>query len=592
MRGRPEFMRMAIQLATDNVVHGRGGPFGAVIVKDGAVIATGTNQVTASNDPTAHAEVMALRNACQALGTFQLAGCDLYTSCEPCPMCLAAIYWARCQALYYGNDAADAAHAGFADAMLYDEVKRPLHERRIPTERMHWRGGWRQLRHVAPKPLPGGLLTMQNMQEQQGRKICNIGLLGFGTVGRAFAEVLAASGHTDLRITHVFNRGVERKRGAAGAEFVPAGARWTELVEEVLRAPEVDIIVELIGGVYPLEDWVRTAIQRGKHVVTANKQLIAIRGGDLLPFAAQHGRQLLYNAAVAGGVPVIPGLVQGLGGDQISRVSGILNGTCNFMLSAMENGAEYADILREAQRLGYAEADPSADVDGYDARAKLCILARLAMGAQIKPESLPTQTISRVAAIDFAYARELGATVRQISRAERSAEGLRARVAPMLVPRTSPLALSHGTQNTVVTGGRFGGDVVFSGHGAGGHPTAVAVLSDVLAAAAGSVQLRPPAEPVEVSGDVHAPHYLRFVVRDEPGIVAAIAGALAAEHINIDAVLQRRGHTAESLPFVITTEPCLRSTLERAVGAMSRMSFMVEPPLALQILTVDDRETD
>ncbi len=436
------------------------------------------------------------------------------------------------------------------------------------------------------------LSLLANAGANPSKSPVNIALLGFGTVGRGFAEVLHAAGHSHLRLTHVFNRGIERKRGAAGSEFVPPEARWTGLVEEVLQSPDVDIVVELIGGVYPIEDWVRTALARGKHVVTANKQLIAIRSGELLPFALQHGRQLLYGAAVAGGVPVIPGLVQGLGGDQIRRVSGILNGTCNFMLSAMENGAEYADILREAQRLGYAEADPSADVDGYDARAKLCILARLAMGAQLKPESLPTQTISRVSAIDFAYARELDATVRQISRAERTSDGVRARVGPMLVPRSSPLALSHGTQNTVVTSGRFGGDVVFSGHGAGGHATAVAVLSDVLAAAEGSFQLRPVAVPLPVSGDVLAPFYLRFIVRDEPGIVAAIAGALAAEHVNIDAVLQHRGHGSDRLPFVITTEPCLRSTLERAVTAMAKMSFMVEPPLLLQILVVDDSALD
>ncbi len=425
-----------------------------------------------------------------------------------------------------------------------------------------------------------------------GGRPVHVGLLGFGTVGRAFAEVLAASGREDMRITHVFNRGVERKRTGPGSEFLPDNVRWTELVEEVLRAPDVDVVVELIGGVYPIEEWVRSALDRGKHVVTANKQLIAIRGGDLFAFAAARERQLLYGAAVAGGVPVIPGLVQGLGGDQISRVSGILNGTCNFMLSAMEAGAEYAEILREAQRLSYAEADPSADVDGYDARAKLCILVRLAMEAHVKPESVPTQTIGHVSAIDFAYAKELNATIRQISQAERTPEGVRARVAPMLVPSSSPLALSRGTQNTVVTSGRFGGDVVFSGHGAGGHATAVAVLSDVVAAAKGSVQLRRSAKPIAVSGDVLAPHYLRFIVRDEPGIVAAIAGALAVEHVNIDAVLQRRGHLSEQLPFVITTEPCFRSTLERALSKVAKMSFMVEPPLALQILVVDDPDTD
>jgi homoserine dehydrogenase len=425
------------------------------------------------------------------------------------------------------------------------------------------------------------------MSEENGKKALRVGLLGFGTVGRGFAQVLQARDGEAVRITRIFNRGVERKRSGPGAEFLPAGVEWTERVEDVIAAPDIDVVVELVGGVYPVEDWVRTAIKSGKHVVTANKQLIAIRGAELLPFAAEHGRQLLYNAAVAGGLPVIPGITQGLGGDQIERISGILNGTCNFMLSAMERGAEYADILREAQRLGYAEADPSADVDGYDARAKLCILARLAMGAELKPESVPTQTISRVSATDFAYAKELGATIRQISRAEKREDGVRARVAPMLVPLSSPLAVSHGTQNTVVTSGRFGGDVVFSGRGAGGPETAVAVMSDVLAVAGKSMQLRPVARPMSVSGEVMAPHYLRFIVSDEPGIVAAIATALAKVHVNLDSMLQHRGHASERLAFVMTTERCLRSTLEDAVEAMGSMSFMVEPPLVLQILTTD-----
>ncbi len=419
----------------------------------------------------------------------------------------------------------------------------------------------------------------------------NIGLLGFGTVGSSFAEVLAASGRKDIRITHVFNRLLERKRASAAAKFVPY-ARWTERVEDILDSPDVHVVVELIGGVYPIESWVRSALKSGKHVVTANKQLIALRGADLFPLAAEHGAQLLYGAAVAGGVPVIPGITQGLGGDAIWRVSGILNGTCNFILSAMEQGAGYAEVLASAQRAGYAEADPSADVDGFDARAKLCVLARLALGAEIVPENVPAQTISRVAAVDFAYAKELGCTVRQVSRAERVRDGIRARVGPMLVPRESPIAWSHGTQNMVVTSGRFGGDVVFSGHGAGGHPTAVAVMSDVLAVAGASRQLRPLAERVAVSGDVTAPHYLRFIVVDEPGIVAAIAGQLAKEHINIDSILQHRGHSNEELPFVVTTEFCLRSTLERAVEVISAMSFIVEPPLVMQILVVDDPATD
>ncbi|HEX4154866.1 MAG TPA: homoserine dehydrogenase [Acidobacteriaceae bacterium] len=419
-----------------------------------------------------------------------------------------------------------------------------------------------------------------------------VGLLGFGTVGSSFAEVLAASGNRGIRITHVFNRGVDRKRTHANARFVPKDAVWTERIEDVLEAADVDAVVELMGGLDPVEGWLRAALKSGKHVITANKQLIAYRGTALLQLAEESGVQLLFGASVAGGVPVIPGMVQGLCGDQLRRISGILNGTCNFILSSMESGTNYAEALANAQRAGYAEADPSADVDGFDARAKLCILARLALRAEIRPEDVPAQTIKHVGAVDFPYAKELGCTIRQVSRAQLDGEMVRARVGPMLVPRTSPIAWSHGTQNMIVTSGRFGGDVVFSGHGAGGHPTAVAVMSDVLAVAQGSAAVQLPARTVAVTGDVNAPHYLRLVVADRPGIVAAIAGALARQQINIDSILQHRGHASEHLPFVVTTEPCLRSTLEKAVAEMSSMDFMLEPPLALEILVDDDPDTD
>lgn len=419
-----------------------------------------------------------------------------------------------------------------------------------------------------------------------------VGLLGFGTVGSAFAEVLAAHEDERVRITHVFNRGVERKRGHALAKFVPTDAVWTERVEDVLEAADVDVVVELMGGLDPAESWLRAALSAGKHVVTANKQLIAYRGAELFALAGSKGVQLLYGAAVAGGVPVIPGIAQGLSGDVITRISGIVNGTCNFILSSMENGAEYDEVLKQAQAAGYAEVDPSADVDGFDARAKLCVLARLALHTEIDPEQVPAQTISTISAVDFAYAKELGCTVRQVARAQLLNDVVSASVGPMLVPKTSPIAWSHGTQNMVVTSGRFGGDVVFSGHGAGGHPTAVAVMSDVRAIAEGSVQVRLPAKKMAVVGDVVAPHYLRFVVADKPGIVAAIAGALAKVGANIDSILQHRGFGGDRLPFVVTTEPSLSSKLEEAMAEMAAFEFMLEPPLCLQILVVDDPDTD
>jgi homoserine dehydrogenase len=395
-----------------------------------------------------------------------------------------------------------------------------------------------------------------------------------------------------VRITRVFNRGVERKKTHARAKFLGKDVVWTERVEDVISVADVDVVVELMGGLDPAEGWLRAALSAGKHVVTANKQLIAYRGAELFALAAEKGVQLLYGAAVAGGVPVIPGVAQGLSGDVITRISGIVNGTCNFILSSMEGGADYGDVLAKAQAAGYAEADPSADVDGYDARAKLCVLARLALHAEIDPEQVPAQTISQVSAIDFAYAKELGCTVRQVSRASLGNDAVSASVGPMLVPKTSPIAWSHGTQNMVVTSGRFGGDVVFSGHGAGGYPTAVAVMSDVRAIAEGSVQVRLPAKKMAVNADVVAPHYLRFVVDDRPGIVAAIAGALAEHGINIDSLLQHRGHPDERLPFVVTTEPCSSAMLAGAMAEMSGMAFMVEAPLCLEILVADDPAID
>ena len=419
-----------------------------------------------------------------------------------------------------------------------------------------------------------------------------VGLLGFGTVGSSFAEVLASGAHKEIQITRVFNRDVQRKREHQRAKFVPESAIWTDRVEDVLTAPDVDAVVELIGGLEPIEAWLRTALSAGKHVITANKQLLAFRGTELIDLAAKHNVQLLFGASVAGGVPVIPGMVQGLSGDRIRRISGIVNGTCNFILSSMETGANYGEVLANAQRAGYAEADPSADVDGYDARAKLCILTRLALQAEIHPENVPAQTIKHVGSVDFPYAKELGCTIRQVSRAQLDGDLVRARVGPMLVPKTSPIAWSRGTQNMIVTSGQFGGDVVFSGHGAGGHPTAVAVMSDVLAVAQGSLAVRLPVKKLAVTGDVNAPHYLRLVVADRPGIVASIAGALAKEQINIDSILQHRGHASDRLPFVVTTEPCLRSTLDRAVTTMASMDFMLEAPLVLEILVEEDRETD
>jgi homoserine dehydrogenase len=297
---------------------------------------------------------------------------------------------------------------------------------------------------------------------------------------------------------------------------------------------------------------------------------------------------LAYGAAVAGGIPVIPGLQQGLAGERVLRIAGILNGTCNFMLSKMEHGADYDEVLREAQTLGYAEADPTEDVAGLDARAKLVILSRLALRAQIQVEAVEARSITSIRSIDFDYASLLGCTIRQIARAQvgenGSATSIVAAVGPMLVPQRSPLAWSRGTENMVLVAGEYGGEVVFSGHGAGGNPTAVAVVSDLLAIAHGSVAVELPSVPAEVSSDLLMRHYIRFVVDDRPGIVAAIATALAREQINIDALVQKPGYPKERMPFVVTVEPCAGSALRRALREVDQLDCLLEPPLELQML--------
>ena len=411
------------------------------------------------------------------------------------------------------------------------------------------------------------------------RRPLRIALFGFGTVGSSVARILVESKTESVELTHIYNRNVARKR----VDWTAPNVVWSEDADAVL-ASDVDVIVELAGGLDPAGEWVRRALEAGKSVVTANKKLIAYHGVELERLAAAKGGHLKYGAAVAGGIPVIPGIEQGLAGDRIERMEGILNGTCNFILSKMEAGAEYATVLATAQAKGYAEADPTEDVGGFDARAKLAILMRLALRVVVDPEEIVPQPITAVTAVDFSYAHDLGCTIRQVARAEESGGNVAATVGPMLVDKKSPLAWSRGTENMVILTGHYGGDVVFSGHGAGGHPTAVAVVSDLLALAHGSRRVAVPSTPARIGAEFEVPHYIRFLVDDRPGIVAEITGSLARERINIRAIVQKPGYPAHALPFVVTVEPCKSSALKRALASISKMDCLLEEPLDLQML--------
>jgi homoserine dehydrogenase len=413
-----------------------------------------------------------------------------------------------------------------------------------------------------------------------------VAILGFGTVGSAVARILCDQPkHSPLRLTHVFNRNVERKR----VDWVAGDVHWSSDVEQIL-ASDADIIVELVGGLEPAQDWISRALISGKSVVTANKKLIAQHGPQLSALAHKHGGTISFGASVAGGVPVIDALQGGLAGDQLYKVCGILNGTCNYILTKVEReGVSFEEALAGAQQAGFAEADPTDDVDGYDARAKLVILSRIGLKAIVQPEQIPCDSIRSIGAVDFTYSHELGCTIRQISRAERRDGNIYAAVQPALVPIESPMAHITGSLNLVLSSGKYGGQTAFSGHGAGGHSTAVAVVSDLLDIARGrsgvNVRQLTAADVLPVSGNFASAHYLRFTVRDRPGIVAAIANALAAHSINIDALLQKPGYDKDALPFVVTLEQCPSEQLETAMREIRKLDFLVHAPLSMPILT-------
>ena len=411
-----------------------------------------------------------------------------------------------------------------------------------------------------------------------------VALLGFGTVGRSVAKILCDGTHPSLQLTHIFNRNVQRKK----QDWIPKHVIWTEDFDSVLSS-DAEIVIELIGGLNPAEQIVRRVLEVGKSVVTANKQLIARCGPDLLQLAATKACRLEFGASVAGGVPVLPALHTGLCGDRLHGIAGILNGTCNYILSRIENArVPFSEALEEAQARGYAEADASEDLDGGDARAKLAILALAGLRTRVAPESIRARSIRAVDAVDFDYAAELACTIRQISRADLKSGTLLADVGPCLVPSDSPFGRVQRNLNLVLTSGEYGGDMAFLGAGAGGDPTAVAVVSDVMFVAQGlaggnqaaSSQVSTPS----ISSDFENPWYLRFFVRDQPGIVARLAQILADHRLNIDSLLQKPGFEKSSLPFVITLEPCRDSQLHPALEKMAGLDFAIRPCLCLPIV--------
>ena len=432
----------------------------------------------------------------------------------------------------------------------------------------------------------GSQSTAQTESKQTaGQLPLRVAILGFGTVGQSVARIIVE--RTDLaeslQLTHIFNRDVSRKR----VDWTPESVVWTEQIEEVFAASP-DVVVETVGGVEGTYEWVQRALSQGASVVTANKLLMAAHGPELISLASTHGSQIRFEAAVAGGVPIIDGIRFGLAGDQLSRVVGILNGTCNFILSRMTSTKSMSAVLEEAQRLGYAEADPSSDIDGHDAAAKLVLLAGVSFRRHLKASVVPTMSIRRIDNVDCLYASRLGQTIRQLSIVESMGNGhLQAFVGPVLVPQESSFALNKGAQNFIMVIGRYGGAKSFSGEGAGGNPTATAVVSDLVALTKHD-RNADTSDGAWLPGVLAPPplrsYYLRFVVNDQSGILASITTSLARCGINVDAVLQEPGFPKDRLPFVVTVEPCEDTALEEAMRVIEREDFHAEAPLVMPLL--------
>ena len=424
----------------------------------------------------------------------------------------------------------------------------------------------------------------------------NVGIVGLGNVGTGTLAVLTENAAQislklgfNLCVSAVCSRGVEAKQLPPSLSGVFRTADWRELVAR----PDVDIVAELVRGTTVARDIVNEAIAQKKSVVTANKELMAASGAEIWDRAIAAGINLAMEASVAGGIPIHAVLREGISGDRVTALYGILNGTSNFILTEVEkSGAAFDDVLAEAQRLGYAEADPTADVDGYDARSKLAILAALAFGEKITPSDIYTSGIRRISPMDFQYAHRLGQTIRLLCAARQTPDGLILSVRPSLIPLSTILASVQGAYNAVWVRGHFGEDTFYYGRGAGPNPTGVAVVSDLMRVAreirSGSPDRVSPFahprlgeyQPIPVTLQKSA-YYLRFLVNDRPGIIASLSAILAGKNISLDAVLQLPSVSKQSLPFVITVEPTSEQAIRDAVAEMSELDFLTEAPLAL-----------
>ena len=425
-------------------------------------------------------------------------------------------------------------------------------------------------------------------------KPLKVGIAGLGTVGAgvvkllaAQKELIAARAGRPVMVTAVSARNRNRDRGVK-----LDGLNWHDDAVALAHDPDVDVVVELIGGAEgKAKALAEAAIAAGKHFVTANKALLAVHGVALARAAEANNVTIAYEAAVAGGIPVIKTLREGLAANQVTRVAGILNGTCNYILTVMrEEGRDFGDVLADAQALGYAEADPSFDIDGVDAAHKLAILAGLAFGVRIDFDSLHIEGIRRICALDIGFAQELGYRIKLLGIAEQTQAGISLRVHPAMVPEQKPIATVDGVFNAVLLEGDFSGPVFLRGRGAGEGPTASAVVADLIDLTRG---IRVPVWGMEESAlqdaaivpmsGLGGAYYLRLSVVDQPGVLADVTAILRDHGISLESMLQHGRAPGEAVPIVLVTHETREAKVNAALQDIAALPAVLEPPALIRI---------
>lgn len=419
------------------------------------------------------------------------------------------------------------------------------------------------------------------------KQTVKVGLMGFGTVGTGVVRII--QGHQEdlliqtglgIEIHKILVQDKEKARSLANVNHL-----ITTDPNDLLQDPEIDVIVEVIGGIQPTKDYLLTALENGKHVVTANKDLMALHGGEILKKAQENNCDVFYEASVAGGIPILRALVEGFSSDRITKMMGIVNGTTNYILTKMsQEGAEYADVLKEAQALGYAEANPTSDVEGLDAARKMAILSTLGFRVAMNLDEVNVKGISKVSKEDIAYGKKLGYEVKLLGLAKRDNDEIEVSVQPTMIHKSHPLASVNGVFNAVYVHGEAVGETMFYGPGAGELPTATAVVSDLVTVVKnmklgvnGRGMVAPYKEKKLKSDDkILSKYFLRIIVADKRGVLAQITQLLADKDISLDQVLQQPYNSGKQSEITMVTHTAAKKNMDEVLMIMNDMEIVDE----------------